>query len=289
MKLSIIILSWNTKKLLSQCLESITQNLKLNAQAEVIVVDNNSNDGSKEVVKKEFPEVKLIENKENFGYSKGNNIGIKKAEGDYVMILNSDTLIKPEAINNLVDFLDGHKEIDIIGPRLLNVDGTPQANCGYFPGLKVAAVMLFGEHFGGSNLVRYSPEKSRFVDWLMGAAFITRKEVFNKVGGFDEKLFLYMEEVEWFYRTRKAGFKAYFLKEAEIIHLGMGSSKSGRKEPILNIYKGLIYFYRKHKSSRDLIFLKLLLKFKALTAYFIGIFKNNLYLKETYGEALKIN
>ncbi|HUW24325.1 MAG TPA: glycosyltransferase family 2 protein [Patescibacteria group bacterium] len=284
-KLSIIILSWNTRELLNQCLKS----LELGPEVEVIVVDNGSTDGSAQAVKKEFPGVKLIINKENLGFSKGNNEGIKRAQGDYIMLLNSDTLIKKGAIEKLINFLDEHSEIGIVGPKLLNQDGSPQSNCGRFPNLLVALVMLFAEHWGADNFVRCSPAKSGLADWLMGAAFMARKEVFEKIGGLDEQLFMYMEEVEWFYRSRKAGFLTYFFKEAEIIHLGRGSAKHGKKDPIINIYRGLLYFYRKHKNFPELFILRLMLKTKAFLALIIGHLKNDNYLKETYGEALKIS
>jgi hypothetical protein len=288
-KLSIIILSWNTKALLRQCLRSLRQDSKDKTPKEIIVVDNGSTDGSLQMVRKEFPQVRLIQNKENLGFAKGNNQGIKVAKGKYIMLLNSDTVIKKGAIGKLADFLDCHPEVGMVGPRLLNLDGSAQANCGRFPNLPVAVVMLFGEHWGGSDYVRGSPLTSGIVDWLMGAAFMARKEVFEEVGGLDEELFMYMEEVEWFYRARKVGFRAFFLKEAEIVHLGRGSAKQGKKDPILNIYRGLLHYYKKHKEGRELLTLRIMLKLKALLALIIGYLKNDNYLKETYGEAFKIN
>jgi len=301
-KLSIIILSWNTAKLLRQCLESLMNELIVNEliNSEVIVVDNGSTDESVREVKNlklEFEnqlklkncKLQVIENKTNLGFSKGNNVGIKAAAGEYVMLLNSDTIVKEGALKNLVNFLDENPNVDIVGPKLLNADGSVQANCGRFPSLPVCLVMLFKEHFGGSDFVRCSPPKTQEVDWLMGAAFVARKKVFEKIGGLDEKIFMYMEEVEWFYRAKLAGFKACFYNGAEIIHLGRGSSSSGKKEPILNIYRGLIYFYQKHKNPFELMILKIMLKIKAVMALFWGFLKNDLYLKETYAEAIRIN
>lgn len=284
-----VVLSWNTKELLRDCLKSLKQYLPEGFGTEIIVVDNASSDGSVEMIRKEFPGTRLIINKENLGYGRGNNVGIKAAKGEYVMILNSDTLINRGAVETLSNYLDENKEIAVVGPKLLNSDGSLQANCGRFPGLFVALVMLFFEHLGQNRLVRWSPEKSQPVDWLMGAAFVARNEVFRKIDCFDEKIFMYMEEVEWFYRARKAGFKAYFLKESEIIHLGRGSSKTGKKDPIINIYRGIIYFYKKHKTIPEQIILLFLLKLKALVALSLGYLKNDRYLKETYGEAIKIN
>lgn len=313
-KVSIIILSWNTKELLQQCLESVIgdQQSGIGGRGllkskplvggrqvpvtEVIIVDNASTDGSVEEIENfllknenSHCKFKIVLNKTNLGYARGNNIGIKQAKGQYIMILNSDTIIKKGSIEKLVNFLDKNPEIGIVGPRLINPDGSPQANCGRFLNLPVVFMMLFKEHFGGSEYVRSSPKSSQPVDWLMGAAFLARKEVFEKIGGFDENIFMYMEEVEWFYRAAKAGFKAYFLADSEIIHLGRGSSKSGKKDPILNIYKGVIYFFKKHKSLPELLAVKLMLKLKAFLSLCLGYLRNDSYLKQTYGETFKIN
>ena len=294
LKLSIVILSWNTKALLKQCLESLKEGGEGMEGCEVIVVDNGSEDQSGEMVKKFRTqntgyEIRLIENKNNLGFAKGNNIGIKEARGEYVMLLNSDTIVKKGSLKKMVDFLDQHKEIAIVGPKLLNSDRTPQPSCGQFPNLWVAFIMLFKEHFGGSKIVRYSPVASGEVPWLMGAAFVAREKVFEEIGLLDERMFMYMEEVEWFYRAKKAGLRAYFLKDAEIIHLGRGSSSTGKREPILNIYKGLLHFYKVHKSPLELFILRIMLKTKALLSLLIGDLKNNDYLKQTYGQAIKIN
>jgi GT2 family glycosyltransferase len=297
LKLSIVVLSWNTRELLGQCLESVRQSLEKHYRIEIIVVDNGSTDGSvgmvKELIKKYTGTdrfiLRLVENEVNLGYAKGNNVGISKAEGKYLMLLNSDTLVGKGQIEKLINFLDSHLKVDIVGPRLLNSDRTFQASCGHFPNVWVTFLMLFKEHFGGSDYVRSSPRRSGFTDWLVGAAFVARREVFEKIGGFDEKIFMYMEEVEWFYRARKAGFKAFFYKDAQITHLGRGSSKTGKKDPILNIYRGLIYFCKKHKSLPELLAVGLMLKLKALGALLIGTLTGNRYLKETYGEAFKIS
>lgn len=288
MKLSIIIVNWNTKDLLKQCLESIVGGSGGIGDYEVIVVDNGSSDGSVDYVKS-VTGIKLTENKQNLGFAVGNNVGIKKAKGNYIMLLNSDTIVQKNAIEILVDFLDRHSDIDIVGPKLLNIDRTPQSNCGSFPDLWVTFVMLFKEHFGGSNLVRNSPVKSEFVDWIAGTAFMARRKVFDCVGGLDEEIFMYMEEVEWFYRTKKAGLKTYFVNDSEIIHLGRGSSVSGKKDPILNIYKGLLHYFKKHRSPGEIFIVELMLKTKAFVALMIGFISNNSYLKETYGQAIKIS
>ena len=287
MDLSVVILSFNTKELLGNCLTSIDKNTS-GVDFEVIVVDNASADGSSAMVKKQFPKVKLIENKDNLGFTKGNNQGIKKASGRYILLLNSDTLLKDNSLEKMVEFMNDHPKVGAIGPKLLNADGTPQASAGRFPDLSVVLIMLFKEHFGGSQLVRTSYNNLKEVDWVMGAALLLRREVLSKTGLLDEKIFMYYDEVEWCYRLKKAGFKIYFYPEAKIIHLWQGSSQTGRKGPILANYQSLVYFYRKHKSPLEFFLLRILLKLKAIIALMMGYLTGNTYLKETYGQAFKL-
>ena len=333
MLLSIIIVSYNTKELLEQCLDSIIKSREINSPSaretkkfarlrsrnwEIIVVDNNSTDGTREylsnIALEQYGDIdkkrkqskrlngykananersiplKVIFNNDNLGFAKANNQGIKVARGKYILLLNSDTIVKDRALEKMVSFLEKRKEFAILGPKLLNADGTPQPSLGKFPTLPVVAAMLFLEHFFPASLlrVRWSPKNEREGDWVMGAALLLRKEVYEKIGGLDENIFMYMEEVEWCFRAKKAGFRVYFYPQAEIIHLGRGSSKSGKKEPILQIFRGLIYFYKKHQPFRQKRILLFLLKLKANLSFLLGILTNNSYLKKTYGEAKKI-
>lgn len=295
--LSIIIVNWNTKDLLEQCLDSLTGSGKPTiGQVEVILVDNGSTDGSVNLIyayERKYQtkdlKIKAILNRENLGFAKANNQAIKLAQGRYVMLLNSDTIVQPEAIDQLTNYLDQHPKTAVVGPKLLNPDKTGQPNCGLFPNLAVVFVMLFLERHFFSRFVRYVPVKSQSVDWLMGAAVIFRRKIIETVGGFDENIFMYMDEVDWFYRIAQKKYLVEAFPVASIVHLGRGSSKSGKKEPILNIYRGLIYFYKKHYSKVALIFLLAMLKLKALAAYAVGIIFSNRYLRETYGKAFWIN
>lgn len=283
--ISIVILSWNTKKLLKNCLESL-KDLKV----EIIVVDNGSTDGSVEMLKKiqaQKTDLKTIFNQKNLGFSVANNQGIKIAKGDYLLLLNSDTVVKGQAPLEMAEFLTKHAKVGALGCRLLNIDGSPQPSAGPFPDLWVTSVMLFAEHWLGS-LVRSSFSKVKEVDWVMGAALMVSREAIKKAGLMDEGLFMYMDEVEWCYRIKKAGFKVMFYPGAEVIHLGGGSSQTGRKDPILNIYRGLLYFYKKHYPAYQLSLLRTMLKLKASGALLVGYLTNNSYLKKTYVEAFKI-
>ena len=278
---------------------------------EVIVIDNGSTDGSPEMVekmvtsdqwlvasgkKKKRPitncqppiTLRLIKNKKNLGYGAANNQGMKKAKGDFFLLLNSDTIIKDKAPAKMAQFLEQHPEVGAVGCKLLNPDGTSQPSFGPFPNLLVAGVMLFAEHWLG-DLVRQSGDEIQETDWVMGAALMVRKEVVSKAGSMDEGIFMYMDEVEWCYRIKQAGYKVMFCPQPKIIHFGRASSKTGKKDPILNIYRGLLYLYKKHYPHWQLQNMCLMLKLKAVSSLAIGYLINNQYLKETYGQALKIS
>lgn len=286
--LSVVIVSFNTRQILSDCLASLFR-FSPGENFEVIVVDNASADGSPAMVKKDFPQVRLLVNRRNLGFGRANNQGAALARGEFILLLNSDTLVRPESLALLLAFARRQPRLGALGPGLLNADGTPQASAGSFPDLWVSFKMLFGEHFFPFCRVRFAYSRSRAVDWVVGAALLIKREVFRQVGGFDEKIFMYMEEVELCYRLKKAGFENFFYPEPKIVHLGGQSSVSGKKDPILNIYRGLLYFYRRHYSPLALSVLKLMLKAKASLGWFLGCLTGRQYLKETYGEALGIN
>lgn len=286
-KISIIIPSFNTRELLKACLQSLKTD---NPDYEIIVIDNGSTDGSKAMLQ-EFQshnhKLKTIFNQKNQGFGQANNQGIKIASGDYLLFLNSDTLVKDQAPFKMVKFLEDNPQAGMVGCRLLNKDGTYQASAGPFPNLWITFIMLFAEHWLG-DLVRGSFAQKKEVDWVMGAAMMVRKEVIDKAGLMDESIFMYMDEVEWCYRIKKAGFKVMFYPGAEIIHLFGASSRAGRTDPIVNIYRGLLYFYKKHYSPLSVFILKIMLKLKARGALILGFLTNNRYLKQTYVQALEI-
>ncbi len=283
MDLSIIIVSFNTKDLLQDCLNSVFKQTK-GIKFEVIVVDNVSTDGSVEMLRKGFPQVALIENKKNLGFAKANNQGIRKAKGKYVLLLNSDTELKGNPLAKLVKFAQGHPRAGVIGSRLLYPDGTPQPSTAPFLTLPRAILWLTT----ADRFLYSSPPKTGQVDWVMGAALMAKKEALKKVGLLDERIFMYMEEQEWCYRFKKRGWQVWFYPEAEIFHLERGGSPEGRQRAILGIYEGLIYFYQKHFPSWQVFVIKLLLKTKALGVWLIGILTGNRYFKETYAKAFKL-
>lgn len=275
MNLSIVIPSYNTKELLDRCLTSIYDSLKSSSlNFELIVVDNASEDDTRDLLNSKYPRVKKILNKSNVGYGKANNQGIKLAKGEYVLLLNSDIVVQNSAIDKLYAFR--HPDA-FVGGKLFNEDGSPQASCGPMYSLPVVFAMLFlkGDNYG---ITRYSPSRARRVDWISGACILARKQTFIKAGLFDEGIFLYMEEIDLFYRAKR---QVYFYPDAQFIHIGAASSVS-RKTPVVNIYRGLVYFYRKHRSIMEQKILLVLLSLKARIAIALG----SRTLKNTYEQAL---
>ena len=300
--LSIIIVSFNTEELTRQCLTSLFQADKRldfsgkpqgeeKIPAEIIVVDNNSTDGTRRYLfslKKKIPSLRLLLNPENVGFGRANNQAMKVARGEYFLLLNSDTIIPEAAISQTLLWLSSHPEVDLVGCKLLNKDGSLQLSAGRFPTLGRVFLTLFLDHFLRNKAMMFSPAKICFVDWVMGAFMLLRRDVFRQTGGFDEKIFMYTEELEWCFRIKKAGFQIAFYPNAKIIHLGGGSSGGKKTNSIINIYRGFVYFYRKHYSPFSLVVLKLMLKVKAKLAILIGKIFANEYLVETYQKALAV-
>ena len=290
--LSIVIVSYNTKKITKNCLESINRSLwKSKIKYEIVVVDNDSKDGSKEMLEKYSSDKNnhtfYFQTSTNLGFGRGNNFGVKRAKGRYVLLLNSDTIVLNRSIEKLFNFyVENQKKVHFLGAKLLNRDLTPQPSAARFFTLPVvfAALLLKGDYWG---LTRFSPSEFKKVDWVSGACILTKKSYYQRIGGFDKNIFMYMEEVDLLYRAKKLGLDTYFYPTSQIIHLGSASSV-GKTFPILQVYRGFLFFYKKHYSFFHLLALHLILKLKAAIAYFIGKIKGNRYLVETYEQAFKI-
>lgn len=285
--LSVIIISFNTRKLTEECLASVIKSLKeTKLTYEIIVVDNVSEDGTREMLKKKFPSVKTILNSENVGFGKGNNQGIRTAKGEYVLLLNSDTVVLNNAIGKLVSYAKQHPNA-FIGPKLLNPDRSPQSSCGPFFSLPVVFASLFlkGDFIG---LTRWSPNRARKVDWVSGACILAPKKLFMQDLLFDENIFMYMEEIDLLMRARKKGYPTYFYPRSLIVHLGAASSTNKKKGPVLNIYRGFVYLYKKHGTPLSLAVVRLMLKTKAVLAWTVGVLLGKALLKETYEEAYRM-
>lgn len=263
---SIIIVSYNTNKLLDKCLSTVFQNMG-SLTIEVIVVDNGSTDGSQEMISKKYPQVHLIKNQKNIGYGQANNQGVRYANSDTILIINSDIEVQPDALEFLYRHFLMLPSKSILGAKLFNTDGTPQPSAGPKYSLTNIFVALFlkGDYL---NLTRYSPNHIKKVDWVMGACMMFSKKSFSEVGGFDEGIFMYMEEIDWQYRAQQIGYQIYFYPDAHFMHVGAGSSQ-GRSTPILNVFRGFLYYYKKHHNGFQLIILRVILLLKSIVATFL--------------------
>jgi GT2 family glycosyltransferase len=294
-EISFIIVNWNTKELTSQAISSIYKFTK-GFSFEIIVVDNNSNDRSQEEIKKKFPKVKLIENRENYGFAKANNQGIKISKGEFVFLFNSDAYLMDDSLKDLLIRAREIKNLGAIGPQIVNEDRSIQQSVGFIPGLlQMFLWMSFIDDLPyGDYLNPYHVDHDRFykkekeVGWLTGAALMIPKKVIEKVGPLDDNIFMYGEDFEWCYRIRKANYKIYFSPTAKIVHIGQGSSKKISKNAIVGEYKGIIYFYKKHKSKFSLQIAKFLLKIGALARIIIFGSLGRKELVKSYVEAIKM-
>lgn len=288
--LSIIVINYNTRQMTADCIRSICASLeKADFRTEIILIDNASKDESVTFLQKMVKtmpgnvSLQVVGNKDNLGFARANNQGARLATGDYLLLLNSDILVLEDAIPKLFEFYKKHPEVHFLGAKLFNRDMTPQASSApfYTPAIVFAALFLRGDYWG---LTRNSPDRFTKTGWVSGACILTKKEYYNKIEGFDEGIFMYMDEVDLLYRASEKGLSTYFYPGARFIHFGSASSK-GKTYPILQVYRGFLYFYKKHYSKSDLILLRIMLKLKAAVSIIIGYIINNSYLKQTYGEA----
>jgi len=251
--LSIIIVNYNTKRLLRQCLKSINI-FESNINFEVLVVDNASYDGSCQMVKNEFSQVKLIENKKNLGFSRANNEAVKSSRGEYILFLNTDTVILENAIEEMLKFMKTYSEAGALGPKLLNPDGTLQFSCRKFYTLRaiLARRTFLGKIFPSSKSLRehlmsdWDHNDVREVDWVMGACLLVRRNVLDIIGLLDEKYIMYFEDVDLCYRIKQSGFKVYYVPRARVIHYYR--RESAQKFSIKTIWhiQSMLRFYKKH-------------------------------------------
>jgi GT2 family glycosyltransferase len=265
MKLSIIIISWNTQKLLAQCLSSIlnaTQPATL-AQLEVFVVDNASSDGSAEMVRARFPWVRLIQSPDNLGFAPANNVAIRQSRGRYVLLLNPDTEVLQGALETLLEFMETHPEVGAAGSRLLNVDGTLQPSCSPAPTLARELWRLLHLDafypYGSYRMQAWSITAPREVDNVQGACLIVRTRILEQIGPLDEDYFIYTEEVDLCYRIRRAGWRIFWVPSAQVIHYGGQSTQQVAAEMFLHLYRSKLLYFRKHHGAPAAYLYKLIL------------------------------
>ncbi len=256
MDVSIIIVAWNVKQLLYDCLKSVYEQTK-GIDFEVIYVDNASVDGSVDMVKNEFPEVRIIENEENKGFIKANNQAIEISTGRYVLLLNSDTIVLDNAIAKTVTFADRHPDAAVIGCRVLNPDRTLQRNCFMYP--SVLNMFLFASYlykifpqskfFGRDRMTWWNYDTAREVETVCGCYSMVRKEAIDKVGVMDERYFVYGDDPDWCFRFHEKGWKIMFTPEPEIIHYGGQNTKQMKRQFRWQLHGSVLLFMKLHKSK----------------------------------------
>ena len=252
--LTLVIVSWNVSDLLRRCLQSI---LEQGGEVEIIVVDNASTDGSPEMVREAFPQVRLIANEENWGFTAANNQGLALAQGRCLMLLNPDTEVVADALSTMVQYLDAHPEVGALGPRLLFPDGHQQPSRRRFPTLTTALVesTVVQEWWADNRILRRyymadTPDDAiQPVDWVVGACLLVRREAYEQVGGLDEGFFMYSEELDWCKRIKDAGWEVIYLPTATVIHHEGKSSEQVIPARHIRFQTSKVRYFRKHYGS----------------------------------------
>ncbi len=253
MDLAVVIVSWNTRELLRKCLECLRAEVD-GIENEVFVVDNNSGDGSADMVAADHSWVRLIRNHTNKGFAAANNQAFKLTSARYILLLNPDTEVQPGSIKALIDFLQKKPEAGIVAPQLLNSDGTIQRSCRQFPSFAGMLYELVGlsrlfpneQKFRQYKMLDWQHDDERQVDQPEGACLLVRQEVMQKVGILDEGYWMLFEEVDWCYRIKQAGWQIWFTPQAKVIHHYGQSIKQVKAKMILSSHRGLYRFWWKH-------------------------------------------
>ncbi len=276
MKLSIVIVSWKVKKDLVQCLDSLYANPPA-CSFEVIVIDNASGDGTVEIIKSNFGEVVVVVNSQNRGFAAANNQGIEKARGEYIFLLNPDTIIPLNSLDVLVKFMDDNSDVGGCGTQLLNKDGTIQPSARSFPTFRGALyrhtifryLRIFKNEYKKWLMKGFDHRTQTDVGQVMGAALMVRRSVIDRIGVMDEWFFMYYEEVDLCYRIKQAGWRVVFVPQATITHLGGRSSEQIPVEKQIMAMTSLLKFFRKHRG-------------KGVTAAFSCVFKPAILLRNLF-------
>lgn len=256
MDVSIIIVSWNSSQFIGECLDSIYSH-KGKLRFEVLVVDNNSEDATRDIIREFYPWVILIENKENSGYARANNQGIVSSVGKYVVLLNPDVKLRDNALLDLFLFMENHPEAGAAGPQLLNRDGSIQPSCREFPSFSTLIYDVLGlsyvfprsRIFGRWRMGYFDHNSEREVDQPMASALILRRKALAQVGLMDEDFFMFFNDVDLCYRLRKNRWNIYFYPDARAYHFLGGSTQKVKTRMIHLSHRGYFKFLKKHRET----------------------------------------
>lgn len=255
-RIAVVIVNYNTCARLRDCLASVP------AGTELVVVDNNSRDRSVEMVRREFPGVALLANHRNQGYGAGANQGVRACRAEYVLVLNSDTLLDDSCLGELALHLERHPRVALAAPRLSNPDGTLQLSCFPFPGTfrwlienePLAPLLGRVPSIRRRLLCHAPPEEIASVPWVLGAALAIRRTAFEQVGGFDESFFMYYEEVDLCRRLRQNGWEIEYVPAAQVIHHGAASTSQVRGDMAVEHFRSTLRYYRRYLRGARLAF-----------------------------------
>lgn len=250
MDLSIVIVNWNTREMLRECLDSLFNNIK-GLDYEVIVVDNGSTDGSTQMVVEQFPDVRVIENRENVGFARANNQGISLSSGKYILLLNSDAFIQDDSIQKMLAVLEANPRVAIAGAKLVYPDGSPQVSHGPLPTLTIECLRLFGL----DKILEIGQSADHFEEFIEtgtveGACFLTRRQALDQIGVMDEGYFFFSEEVDLCYRAHLHGWKVVFVPGTRVVHVRGGSTGVVPRR-VLMLYRGKLQYFEKHFGGKE--------------------------------------
>ena len=254
MELSVIIVNYNVRQFLESALASIRRAME-GIRGEIFVVDNASDDGSAEMVRTQFPEVILIQNDENLGFARANNIALARARGTYILLINPDTIVQEDTLKDMIRFFDDNPDVGLAGCKILNPDGTFQLPCRRsFPTPWVAFTKITGLStlfpksplFGRYNLTYLSPDETYEVDAVSGSFMMIRGSVYRAIGGLDEKFFMYGEDLDWCYRVRESGSKVYYVHTTKVVHFKGESTRRSSINEVKVFYRAMQIFVDKH-------------------------------------------
>ncbi len=265
MVISIVIVTWNSQKFIRNCLDSIFL-LTDKVHREILVVDNDSSDGTAEIVREFYPNVNLIENKRNAGYAKANNQGIEQARGKYILLLNPDTQLMEGSLFSMYEHMEANPQVGALGSQLLNPDRNIQPSCREFPGFSTLIWEFLGlsrlfpksRIFGKWRMGYFAFDQTREVDQPMGSCLMLRKDTLKQVGYFDESFSMFFNDVDLCYRIKKAGWKIFFFPDAQVIHHKGASTRMAKRKMIWLSHLAFFKYFRKHKkgfANRLLLFL----------------------------------
>jgi GT2 family glycosyltransferase len=259
--LTVIIVNWNTRELLLNCIESFYRTVK-GLSSEIFVVDNGSSDGSADSVRRAFPEIEVIQNQWNMGFARANNEALRRSKGRYALLLNTDAILAHGAVETLVEFMDHNPTVGIAGGQLINGDGSKQNSFDNFPSLAAEALnksllrILFPRRYP-SKRVNYSTPIE--VQSVIGACMIVRSQSIQEVGLLDEDYFFFLEETDWCYRMRRRRWQVCHVPQAKVIHLQGRTADLVKERAKIEYYRSLYLFFRKYRGTVELIMLKVVL------------------------------